>query len=56
MGLKGVGIEDGAQDVDADEGDEDIAGEWLAHGSDRTSSKRGQSPFTTMTLKRQKPI
>ena len=27
IGLQGVGIEDGAQDVDGDEGDEEIAGE-----------------------------
>lgn len=38
VGLQGVGIEDGAPDVDADEGDEDIAGEWSPHGLDRTLS------------------
>jgi hypothetical protein len=37
-GLQGVGIEDGAPDVDGDEGDEEIAGRWLPHDFDRASS------------------
>lgn len=55
-GLKGVGIEDGAPDVDADEGDEEIAGKLSSHGLDRTSFERGQFLFITMTPKKQRLI
>ena len=51
-----MGIEDGAPDVDADEGDEEIAGKLSSHGLEGTSSERGQFPFITMTPKKQKPI
>jgi hypothetical protein len=49
-------MEDGAPDVDADEGDEEIAGKLSSHGLDGTSSERSQFPFITMTPKKQKPI